>query len=368
MMCELFASFFMNNSSSSIGKEVMSRIHDALKSRRQVIPDNRKPEEGTDPLGQSAEIKQLQGSSRNKGSTPSGASPLFHADPEENIRLWMQKYFPGVSLSREEAIHEWLAKPPESRVYGFLEVPMKGETGKSDIPAAAPQEVTNKFQSNQAKSDGVYRRSERAPRFIPGGEESLHSERSRNLPKLIFRLAAYAVLALLVIRLLWAAIPMIHVAPHADSSKTASQSERVGSGEVAQVPASLVRDGVAAPPTEVSTQPSRVESLSIGCKNTEPCIEINTGGKEIVPRLNTLSNPDRLVVDFHDASYSSDIHRIAVGRGVVKDVRIRGAASAEPPNTRVVVDLAAKCDFDLHALKNRFVLNLYPKGAARQSN
>ena len=85
-----------------------------------------------------------------------------------------------------------------------------------------------------------------------------------------------------------------------------------------------------------------------------------------IKSMSTLSNPDRLVVDFQDASYSSDVHRIPVSRGVVKDVRIRGTAGAEPLNTRLVVDLAAKCDYDLHAFKNRFVLNVYAKGTPRQ--
>ena len=96
------------------------------------------------------------------------------------------------------------------------------------------------------------------------------------------------------------------------------------------------------------------------------CIEISTRGKGALPRLSTLSDPDRVVMDFQDAVFSSDVHRIEVGRGAVKAVRI-GEDAMQPPHARVVIDLTEKCDYELHTLANRVVLKVYRKATARQA-
>jgi hypothetical protein len=71
-------------------------------------------------------------------------------------------------------------------------------------------------------------------------------------------------------------------------------------------------------------------------------------------------------MDFQDAVFSSDVHRIEVGRGAVKAVRI-GKDAAQPPRARVVIDLTEKCDYELHTLTNGVVLKVYRKVTARQA-
>jgi hypothetical protein len=342
----------------------MSPFFHSVRQKQQDRPVNQEAQEGSVSGAQSAEVKELPGSSRKKRSVPLVTSPLFHSDPEENVRLWMQKYFTNVSVSREEAIRLWLARPPEFRVQ-ILENPTSTEKpSSSDRSGPSPQEATNGDHSDEIARENPKRRSERTPQLMASGTEDLLSNRSRKLSKLLFRIATYAILGFLIIKLLWA-IPMTHIIPHADSSILATKSRALESGTAPNVPALQSHENIATR-SDMAVQPSRIESLSIGCKDAQPCIEINTLGKEIVPRLSALTDPDRLVIVFQDAVYSSNIHRIPVGRGVVKAVRIWGAAGIQPASTRVVIDLSSKSDYELHTLTNRFVLNLSPKATTRQ--
>lgn len=68
-------------------------------------------------------------------------------------------------------------------------------------------------------------------------------------------------------------------------------------------------------------------------------VEIEIEASErIVPQINLLRGPDRLVVDFVNARPSAELRNIAVNRTEVKNLRV-GLFSADPPVTRVVFDL-----------------------------
>ncbi len=66
-------------------------------------------------------------------------------------------------------------------------------------------------------------------------------------------------------------------------------------------------------------------------------IEIEASDR-IVPHVNVLTGPDRLVVDFVGAVPSAQLRNQTVSREEVKDLRV-GLFSADPPVTRVVLDL-----------------------------
>jgi hypothetical protein len=66
-------------------------------------------------------------------------------------------------------------------------------------------------------------------------------------------------------------------------------------------------------------------------------IEIEASAR-VVPRTNVLTNPDRLVVDFVNAVPGAQLRNQAVNRKAVKSLRV-GLFSADPPVTRVVLDL-----------------------------
>jgi hypothetical protein len=67
-------------------------------------------------------------------------------------------------------------------------------------------------------------------------------------------------------------------------------------------------------------------------------IEIEASDR-IVPQINILKNPDRLVVDFVNAVPGTHLRHQAVNRAEVKNLRV-GLFSADPPVTRLVLDLA----------------------------
>ncbi len=66
-------------------------------------------------------------------------------------------------------------------------------------------------------------------------------------------------------------------------------------------------------------------------------IEIEASDR-IVPHINVLTGPDRLVVDFVNAVPGTGLRNQTVSRGEVKSLRV-GLFSSNPPVTRVVVDL-----------------------------
>jgi AMIN domain len=62
------------------------------------------------------------------------------------------------------------------------------------------------------------------------------------------------------------------------------------------------------------------------------------GSDRLVPQIQVLTGPDRLVVDFPNAVPGSQLRNQNVNRGEVKAVRV-GLFAAKPPVTRIVLDL-----------------------------
>jgi AMIN domain len=68
-------------------------------------------------------------------------------------------------------------------------------------------------------------------------------------------------------------------------------------------------------------------------------VEIEIEASErILPHINVLTGPDRLVVDFVNALPGAQLRNLAVNRGEVRSLRV-GLFSSNPPVTRVVLDL-----------------------------
>src|ERR1039458_4033955 len=68
----------------------------------------------------------------------------------------------------------------------------------------------------------------------------------------------------------------------------------------------------------------------------------------LAPKVTTLNSPARIVVDFPNTVMATAQSRISVGRDGVKEVRV-GMDGQVPPNTRVVIDLAASRQHELVA-------------------
>jgi len=87
---------------------------------------------------------------------------------------------------------------------------------------------------------------------------------------------------------------------------------------------------------QASALPSIRRARVLGSEK-EVEIEIETSDR-VVPQINVLTGPDRLVVDFVNAVPGAQLHNQAVNRGEVKSLRV-GLFSSNPPVTRVVLDL-----------------------------
>lgn len=85
-----------------------------------------------------------------------------------------------------------------------------------------------------------------------------------------------------------------------------------------------------------STVPS-IRRVQVLRSRNQVEIEIEASDR-IVPHINLLTSPDRLVVDFVNAVPGSLLRSQAVNREEVKSLRV-GLFSADPPVTRVVLDL-----------------------------
>jgi AMIN domain len=88
-----------------------------------------------------------------------------------------------------------------------------------------------------------------------------------------------------------------------------------------------------------------------------------TATKPITPRTQTVTDPDRLIVDLPEARPDAGLQKVAINRGKLRDVRV-GLLSANPPITRVVMDLAAPTEYRVSPLANTIVIKLGNESAA----
>src|SRR5258708_7501470 len=100
--------------------------------------------------------------------------------------------------------------------------------------------------------------------------------------------------------------------------------------------------GAQTPSTEAATH-AALQKVSVVRGETGVSIEMIAKGA-ITPKVETLSSPDRLVVDLPNTALATSVSRIHVGNGGVTGGRIGTDASA---TTRVVVDLERPCKYEL---------------------
>src|SRR5262245_4001249 len=87
-------------------------------------------------------------------------------------------------------------------------------------------------------------------------------------------------------------------------------------------------------------------------------VEITAKG-QVVPSLTTLDRPSRLVLDLPNTVMATAQSRISVESGEVKGVRV-GMDGQTPPTTRIVVDLAQACHYELVPSEDhKLVLKVY---------
>ena len=118
----------------------------------------------------------------------------------------------------------------------------------------------------------------------------------------------------------------------------------------------LVVSGQGARPVQAGQQTVTVRHIAVSGDDHDPGIEISATGP-IVPRTQTVTGPDRLIVDLPEARPAAGLQKISINRGILKDVRV-GLLSAHPPTTRVVLDLAGPTEYRVSPVANAIVVKL----------
>lgn len=104
----------------------------------------------------------------------------------------------------------------------------------------------------------------------------------------------------------------------------------------------------------------RVQVLRSG---TQVEVEIEASAR-LIPQTHLLTDPDRLVVDFVNAVPGSQLHNLAVNREDVKRLRV-GLFSADPPVTRVVLDLNSPQPYQIFPSGNTVIVKVGENGGAQ---
>jgi hypothetical protein len=103
-------------------------------------------------------------------------------------------------------------------------------------------------------------------------------------------------------------------------------------------------------------QVATIRHINISGDDHDLTVQI-TASSPVAPRTQTVTDPDRLIVDFPAARPDIRLQKIPVNRGRLKDVRV-GLLSANPPTTRVVLDLTSPTEYQVSPLANTIVVKL----------
>jgi hypothetical protein len=108
---------------------------------------------------------------------------------------------------------------------------------------------------------------------------------------------------------------------------------------------------------QAGQQAATISHIAVTGDHQDLGVEITTTAP-ITPRVQTVTDPDRLIVDIPEALPSSDLHKILVNRGILRDIRV-GLLSANPRITRVVLDLMGPtAQYSVSPLGNTVVIKL----------
>src|SRR5947209_3890190 len=118
----------------------------------------------------------------------------------------------------------------------------------------------------------------------------------------------------------------------------------------AQQPGSVI------PPPASSTSYSAIKSFGIIHEKDGPAVEI-LSTKPLIPTIQALSNPERLVIDLPNARLDTRHKRISVQTDQISTLRA-DQFQESPPVARIVVDLLEPRAYTWAAAGNRLVIHL----------
>src|ERR1700730_2676379 len=109
---------------------------------------------------------------------------------------------------------------------------------------------------------------------------------------------------------------------------------------------------------------ARVEHVVVRGTSAAMEVEIQTSGAPVAPDTQTITGPDRIVVDFPGALPAAELRALKVNLGVLKGVR-SGLFFSNPPITRIVLDLVEPQSYQISTTRisttqNAIVVKLSP--------
>jgi AMIN domain-containing protein len=131
--------------------------------------------------------------------------------------------------------------------------------------------------------------------------------------------------------------PAVAVAAPARALKAVSVRPAAVAPEQMPSPAPAAMAGITVSRWPVGSGNAQVKKVAVLKSGDATEIEIETS-QRVEPAVQTVTGPDRLVIDFPQSLPGPQLRPMAVNRGEVKGVRV-GLLSSNPPVTRVVLDL-----------------------------
>jgi AMIN domain len=121
----------------------------------------------------------------------------------------------------------------------------------------------------------------------------------------------------------------------------------------------LQLDGISG---QVHTPATIIRHIDVTGTDHDLSVEISAT-RPVTPSTQVVVNPDRVIVDFQGALPAVGLHKVIVNRGNLTGVRV-GLLSANPPVTRVVLDLISPTEFRVDSLGSKIFVKLGEESAA----